>query len=811
MNTQNMKLKIILLLNTLLLSISVFSQNVDPASVQVDQLSDQQIMRINQEIQARGLSMEQAINLAKARGASQTQIDQLLLRTQQLNSSQSQMVMPQIGTGLNGLSVPFFSDSIFFNQYSQKKVLEVSELNKRIFGHQLFNSENLSFEPSINIPIPKNYILGVGDQLQINIWGDSQKTYMLSIDTNGNVQVSGVGSISLAGKEFSEAQNIILKRLQAIYSDMGSDEPNTFADVSLSFIRAININVIGEVIAPGTYTIPATASAFNALYLSGGPNENGSFRKIKLIRSDETIAEIDVYDYLLNGKTGENILLRDQDILLIPTYEKRIELAGSFKRSGIFEVQQNEHLGELIKFAGGFAGGAYQKKVSVIRYSENEHQLLDIGNAEFDSFQLQDGDSIYAGEVTTRFQNRVSIEGAVMRPGDYSLSEGMTLSGLIRKAEGVREDHYSTRGLITRLDEQLFPSTIPFNVDEVLKGDVDFKLQREDQVLIRDIFSIGEKPKLKIFGEVMKSGEYDYTKNMTLRDLIFLAGGFTEAASQSHIEVARRNAPEEAASINDKMVSLFQFDIDRNLGIDPSGTSFILKPFDHIYVRKAPSYFKQETVSIKGEIKYPGQYSVSNKNERISDIIKRAGGLTPYANTKGARLDRETKPELAHNLKLIRTMQQEDSLTTHKEKLDISRLELNLAEILKNPGKSHDHILREGDEIYIPRHSDEIWVTGEVLNPIGQSFKDGKSLKYYINRSGGFSTNAKKGKVYIIYSDGTTKVTKSFLKRNYPQPMAGCQIVVPSKPPRTEKDTGTWVSIAGALSSLAIAAAALLK
>ncbi len=799
-----MKSKIfILTLSFVLFSFTAICQNTQ--SVQVDNLSDSKIQQVMKEIESRGLSIDQAASLAKARGASQLQVDQMMTRLRQIDPS-------QVNTAPYNVDQVSKLDSTTYKIDEEKDIDEVSELNKQIFGYHLFNTDNLSFEPSVNIATPENYIIGIGDQIQINVWGSSQQTYRLSVNNNGTILIPDLGSILVSGKEFKKAQQQILKRLTNIYSDMNGNKPSTFADVSLSNIRSIKVNVIGEVIAPGTYTIPATASAFNALYLSGGPNENGSFRNIKLIRNNETEGTIDVYDYLINGNTKENIQLRDQDILLIPPYEKRIELAGEFKRTGIFEMKDNETLDQLISFAGGFGEGAYQNKLSVTRFNDNQHQLIDVYQDQFTDFTTHNGDSIFAGMVIERYENRVSIEGAVFRPGEYSLTEGMTLSQLINKADGIREDHYANRGLIMRLDDQLFPTTIAFDLNEIINGKTDIRLKREDQIIIQDIFSIGEQPFLNITGEVMFPGQFDYSKNMTLKDLIFLAGGFKEAASQSFIEVARRNSPEEAASINNKMVGLFQFNINRNLKLNHEDEKFTLKPFDHIYVRKAPSYFNQKTISIQGEVKYPGEYSISSKTERISDIIIRAGGLTPDAYEQGARLDRNTKSEMAQNLQLIKTMQQSDSLGFIEEKVEISRLELKLDDIMKQPGSHYDYTLREGDKIFIPKKTDEIWITGEVLNPIGQAWEKGRKLKYYINRSGGFSTNAKKGKVYVIYSDGTTKVSKWFVYRRYPKPSPGCQVVIPAKPQRSEGDnTGKWLGIASTLSSLAIAIAAVMK
>ncbi|MGQ8337726.1 SLBB domain-containing protein [Sunxiuqinia sp. A32] len=796
--------KIVFFISLLIIGIKGLSQNVN--SVNIQNTSDEQIEQVLKEIKNQGLSMDQAISLAKAKGASQFQINQLINRIQQLktfhptSSEQSDLLFEKKDTTL-------IADTL------KKEEVHVTELNKRIFGYQLFNSESLSFEPNINIPTPQNYTLGIGDQLQINVWGASQQTYLLTVDNNGTINIPDLGQIFVSGQNFKDARQLILNRLTGIYSDMRGSSPGTFADVSIQNLHSITINVIGEVIAPGTYTLPATASAFNALYLSNGPNENGSFRNIKLIRDNKSKAKIDVYDYLINGNAAANITLRDQDILIVPPYEKRVKLGGGFKRKGIFELKEDETLQQLIDYAGGFSENAYKNQLSITRFANGQMQLADVSKENYEGFLLQNGDSIFAGKVIDRFENRINISGAVFRPGDYSLTENTTLADLIQKAGGIREDHYANRGLIIRLDEQLYPTSIPFEVDDVVAGKMNIPLKREDQVIIRDIFSIGEQAFVNILGEVMFPGKFDFMKNMTLKDVIFLAGGLTEAASESFIEVARRNKPDEAQEINDKMVSLYQFHIDRNLKLDPEDQKFTLQAFDYIYIRKAPSYHTQKTVSVTGEVKYPGEYSISSKTERISDIISRAGGLTPYAFSPGASLNRNTEKDIKQNIEYIQMMEQdEDSLIWMEEKINVSRLELRLDEILAKPGSIYDYILNEGDEVYIPKKSDEIWITGEVLNPIGLAWQKGKKLKYYINRAGGFSDNAKKGKLYIIYSDGTTRVTKKVPFKKFPIPQPGSQIVVPMKPVKPDGDnTGKWLAITSALSSLAVAIAAVLR
>jgi len=669
----------------------------------------------------------------------------------------------------------------------------------------LFNSENLTFEPAVNIPTPQNYILGIDDELLISIWGASQQSYQLSINSNGAINIPDIGPIYVSGMEFSKAKELIKSRLVAIYQGMSGQTPNTFAEVGISNLRSIKINVIGEAMAPGTYTLPSTASAFNALYLSGGPNENGSFRDIQVIRDNKIIKTIDVYDYLINANMQDNIQLREQDVIYIPTYQKRVEASGEFKRTGIFELTDKDKLSDLIKYLGGFTDRAYKAQLSLTRITDTEKKVIDISQSIYDSFTPKNGDSIVASQILDRYENRVNISGAVFRPGTYELTQGLTLSGLIKKAQGVKEDYFSNRGLIIRLQNNLAPQTLSFNVDEVLNGTHDIQLQREDQVIIQDIFSMRQNRTVQILGEVQKPGEFEYTDNMTLKDLIFQAGGFTEAASESFIELARRHSYEESNQLGDELVKLYQFNIDRGLKLENKGDSFILRPFDYVYVRKAPAYHVQRTVYITGEVRYPGAYSIGSKTERISDLVKRAGGLLPDAFIKGARMKRVNE-QAKQNLGIAKN-KLDDSLSVKTEKELISdQLELRLADILKNPGSAFDYLLKEGDQLNIPELSQEVRISGEVQNPIGMAYQSGKNLKYYIDRSGGFSDKAKRSKTFVIYSDGTTKVTHTFFKHRYPKAEPGCQIVIPAKPERQRTDnTGKWLAIASTLTTILVA------
>lgn len=777
------------------ITISLQAQN--PASIDINHLSERQIQQIVNEVNARGLTIDEAAQMAQMQGASPQQIDQLKKRIQELNSPKNKsnvpMSSPNVKTGtLTGES------------FSEKAPINASPKAKRIYGFHLFNSGNLTFEPPVNIPTPQNYVLGIGDELLVSIWGASQQSYQLRVENNGAIHIPDIGPVYVSGMEFSQAKELIKKRLISIYQAIGDQHPNTFAEVSISNLRSIRINVVGEVMAPGTYSLPSTASAFNALYLSGGPNENGSFRSIQVIRDNKVIKTIDVYDFLINANAQGNIQLREQDIIYIPTYDKRVEASGAFKRNGIFELTEKENLKDLIRYLGGFTDQAFKGQLALTRITDSEKKVIDIPQSVYESFIPNNGDSIVASQIINRYENRVNISGAIFRPGTYELTPGLTLSGLIKKAQGVKEDYFSNRGLIIRLQNNLSPMTLPFNVDEILKGTTDLPLQREDQVVIQDIFSMKQKRSIQILGEVQQPGEVEYFDNMTLQDLIFKAGGFTEAASESYIELARRHNYEESNKVSDELVKLYQFNINRELNLEKEDKSFLLAPFDYIYVRRAPSYHEQRTVYIKGEVRFPGAYSISSKNERISDLITRAGGVMPNAFLKGARMKRaNTNASIA--LQAINHHLPDSLVPQLENQVDNDQLELRLESILKNPGEVYDYLLKEGDEITIPEISQEVRISGEVLNPIGMAYQEGKGLKYYINRSGGFTDKAMKRKVYVIHSDGTSQVTRNMIARNYPLPEPGCQIIIPKKPEKVRTDsTAKWLTIATTLSTLMV-------
>ncbi len=774
------KLIRLVFLTMVLFTYSTIAQNV--SNVDVNALSDQQIQQIIQEVQSRGLTIDQAALIAQSRGASPTQINDLKRRIQELQSSGAQ---PQsiVSPGAETTQ----SSKIVRAAFSEKAKIKASSINKKVFGYNLFNNENLTFEPSVNIPAPKDYVLGLGDEILINIWGASQQTYQLVIGQNGAINIPDLGPVYLNGLSFDDAKVKIHRRLIAIYSGMGGENPNTYSDVSISNLRTIKINIVGEAIVPGTYNLPATATIFNALYLSGGPNENGSFRAIKLIRDGQVIKTIDVYEFILNANMSGNSQLRDQDILFIPTYNIRVEVEGAFKRTAFFELLENENVGNLIKYAGEFKDNAFRNRVTITRFTENEKEVIDVEESNFATYQLQNGDVMTAGVLLDRFENRVTISGAVFRPGIYELSEDLTLSALIEKASGVREDVYTNKGLIIREKDNKEFEVLNFNVKEVLEGKNDYLLKKEDRIEITDIFSMQEDKFIKVTGEVNSEGNFPYYENITLGDALFLAKGLKVSADTTYVEVSRRLNFEEMTSVTNKLAHIYTFSISRDLSQN-SNLDFKLEPYDNINVRKSPGFQELSNVQILGEVKFAGTFALKDKRMRISDLVRLSGGLTPHAYINGA------------------------AFTRYTEEFGYEVVAVDLYNILNNPNSKVDLLLRAGDVLNIPRKLQTVKISGAVQNPLSLPFVEGKTLKYYINLSGGFNTDAVRRKVYVKYPNGKTQATKVFFAKNYPQIEPGSEIIVPAKPEKQRVDNSSkWMAWSSIIASLAVAFATIFK
>ena len=774
---------------------SLPAQNVDPRSVDVKNLSDDQILRMVKEIEKRGLSENEAIALAQARGMSQSQISALRARMNELKMS---------GGTIGSIDPSKATSSSAQVELSVKAEVDSEKIDSRIFGFSFFNNDKLSFEPNVNIPVSKSYVLGGGDEILIDVWGASQQSYQLVVDRNGTINIPNIGPVQVGGLTQENTSKKIFDKLTLIYRDLVNDQPRTFANIHIGTVKAIKVNVIGEVFTPGTYTLPGTASAFNALYLSGGPNSVGSFRNIKVIRDGKVISSLDVYDFLINGNGNVNISLRDADVIMVPTYEQRVKVGGEFKRNGLFEAKSGESIASLIKYAGGFREDAYTSRIELYRNTSRQRSFKDVLMDDFSSVKLANGDSIYAGPILERFENKVSVEGAVYRPGNYELSAGMTLAQLLENADGVREDVFLNRGLITRLNKDLTLKNISFNVSDVLNGNVDFDLQREDIVTISSIHDLREIHTVEIIGEVQYGGEFDYQDEMTLSDIVFKAGGFKESASEAFIEISRRLTYDETKKVGDKIAHVYQFSISRDLKMNGEDARFALMPFDQVFVRQSPGYEKRKVVKILGEVNYAGDYSLTTKKERLSDVIRRAGGLSPDAFPEGAMLTR--KVVISQKVKRLRDELMKKDSTLAFSNIGFDVVGINLKEILENPGSREDLFMQNGDELIVPKEMQTVKVSGEVLNPLSASYMQGKSLKHYIDQSGGFGLEAKKGKVYVIYPNGAAASTKSrfIFFRKYPKVMPGSEVVIPQKPPRNPIPATAWISMASAMASLSL-------
>ncbi|MCA1746110.1 MAG: SLBB domain-containing protein, partial [Bacteroidales bacterium] len=660
-----------------------------------------------------------------------------------------------------------------------------------------------------NIPTPPDYQIGPGDQLIVDVWGASQQNYQLPVSPEGSVYIENLGPIQVAGLTMEKASERILGRLKSIYSGLSGPGRNTYAEVTLGNIRTISVHILGEVNLPGTFTLSSFATVFNALYASGGPSINGSFREIELFRNNERIATMDVYDFLINGKQDGNIRLQDQDIIKVNPYQTRVDIAGEIKRPGLYELLKEESLDQLIDYTGGFTDKAYKKRLTVYRKTDTEMKLIDLKKEEAATFSLQNGDSIPVSKILNRFENRVTINGAVYRPGEYALNNDLTLRELIGKAEGLRDDAFLPRALIYRTQEDFTLEIIPVNLRTMLENpESSVRLHKDDVVSISSIFDLREEYFIELSGEVNSPGVFPYMENSTLEDLIVMAGGLKESATPSRVEVARRfKSAEEEDSPQDKIAEIFYFDINRNLELTDGGEKFIMEPFDQVYIRKSPGYETAQTITISGEVLYPGSYSISTKEEKISDLITRAGGLTSEAYTEGAKLIRRLPVNQKERLKALESLmrESEDSLVFNVDEENEQAIGIDLKRILESPGSKYDLLVQDRDRIEIPVEMQTVRLSGALLYPVSVRYDKSYTFSKYISSSGGFASDAKRSKSYVIYANGSVDRTTKFLFFNiYPEIEPGAEIVVPQKPPKDKISTQEVVGISSALSSMAL-------
>ena len=668
---------------------------------------------------------------------------------------------------------------------------------RKIFGHDVFNNKNLTFESSMNLATPQSYVLGPGDEVNVDIWGASQESITESVSPDGTIIIEGIGVIKLGGLSVSQAK-AKLKRV------LGPRYQGSNIDLTLGQTRTITIGVMGEVKVPGTYTMSAFATVYNALYMAGGPNEIGTLRNVKVYRKGKLLSNVDVYDFLLNGKLSGDVRLQDNDVITVSPYEALVNITGKVKRPMFYEMKENESAATLLRYAGGFTGDAYTKAIRVNRKAGAGYSVFSIGEFGMNSFKLMDEDSVSVDSTLNRYQNMVEIRGAVFRPGMYQVGgEINTVKTLVEAAAGITEEAISQHAVMHRTKADRSLEMLSLDIRGILEGTVpDVPLCNEDVIYIASRQERNEKKTVTINGEVAYPGVYRYAENETLEDLIIQAGGPTEAASLAKVDVARRIINPNSLEAGEQIAQNFSFKLNPDFTISDQ-PDFTLQPFDEVYVRRSPEYNEQQNVTIEGEVQFEGNYALASKGQRLSEVIKMAGGLTNQAYAEGTKLLRQMTPEERDQMEIVLRTAQRNS---GNDSIDMKKLLTNatypvgieLEKALKNPGTDDDPILREGDRIVVPRYDGTVKINGEVLYPNTVYYKEGKNTDYYINLAGGTTSTGKKSMTVIIYMNGMVARAD---RKHKPQP--GCQIVVPTKARRKGMSLPEIMSIGTSTASIA--------
>lgn len=661
----------------------------------------------------------------------------------------------------------------------------------RIFGKDLFQQKTLTFTPNFKQATPRNYILGTDDELLIEVWGTAEMYSKVKVSPEGTVNIRSVGPISVVGLSIDEAEKKIRSKVSNVISSLGSTSQ---LKISLTGVRSIKINVVGEVVKPGTYNVSSFASVFNALYAAGGVNEIGSMRNIKVYRNNQEVAVVDVYDYLLQGKSESNIRLNEDDVIIVPAYECYVSVSGNVKRPKVFEMKRTESFAQLMNFAGGFKGNAYTRQIQVVRKFSSK-QILTVPESQLDKQLVADADSVIVGTVTNFYVNKLSIEGAVWRPGSYQLNDQTRmLSGLITQAEGLKGNEYGVRGIITRTRPDFTKELVSFDVFAVLDKTKDVALQTNDSIYIPTKQEMIEPYTLEILGEVNRPGVYPFQENLNIEDLIIRAQGLTSAASYVKVEVSRRIKDPMSKKYTSNEAQSFEFQIKADLSLDSAMQRFILQPYDQVIIRRSPSYKEQKTVVIEGEVLFPGPYQIMKTSERLSDLIKRSGGFTEQAYLKGVSLKRAmTKAQMLQaqaklglvNLSKNRMDSIYNASLLLSQNMDAVGIDINRA--IKKPGSNDDLVLKAGDVIFVPKIDNTVKISGSVLHTNSVVFTGG-SIKKYIAQAGGYTEMADR-RPYVIYMNGQIAATKGWLFKWYPKVEPGCEIIVPVQSETKDKMT----------------------
>ena len=709
----------------------------------------------------------------------------------------------------------FMPDSTTMAEQAMYRRLADNQISNRnkVFGRDIFNNPRLNFEPNMNIATPQNYRLGPGDAVYVDIYGASQKTIESTITPDGTIVIEGYGPIELSGLTVNQANSKLKATLGARYK-------SSKVKLTVGQTKTISVNVMGEVMTPGTYTLSAFATVFHALYMAGGTNSIGTLRNIKVFRNNRQVTTVDIYDYILNGKMTGNIRLAEGDVIVVGPYDCLVSISGKVKRPMYYEMKQTESLASLMKYSGGFTGDAYKKSVRVVRKSGTQYSVFNVGEFDMSSFRMSDEDSVSVDSILPRYSNMVEVRGAVFRPGMYQMGgEVETVRTLIQQAEGVTEDAFTAHAVMHRLKPDRTLEVIQVDVDGIMNGRVaDIPLKNEDVLYIPSKKELQEDLTLTIHGEVMYPGIYKYADNETLEDLVLQAGGLKETASLMKVDVARRIVDQRLTTSSDTIAHTFSFALKDGFVIDGE-PGFVLKPYDEIYVRKSPGFYKQQNVYVEGEVLFAGTYTLSKKNERVSEIIKKAGGLSNMAYPQGARLERRLtdleRKRVAEIMKLQREQREDEirsqAIKSGKSISDLKQLAstdnyeipdfypvgIELDKAIANPGSDADIVLREGDRLTVPVYNGTVKINGEVMYPNTVAYKEGKGVNYYIDLAGGFSGKAKKSRTYIIYMNGDVAKAGHGVKVK-----PGCEIVVPQKS-MSKMSTAESISLISGTASIA--------
>ena len=692
-----------------------------------------------------------------------------------------------------------------FSEKDETSLSEKTSENKemlfngnKVFGRDIFNNNSLTFEPAMNIATPQNYVIGPGDNIKLDIYGASQRSNIYTVSPDGDITVEGYGPIHVSGMSVSRAQ-------AHLRSTLGSRYSSSSIKIGLGQTRSIIVNIMGEVQAPGTYTLSAFASVFHALYMAGGISELGTLRNIKVFRRGSLVTVVDVYDYILNGKLTGNVRLQDNDVIVVGTYDAMVSIKGKVKRPMYYEMKKTESLASLLNYAGGFGHDAYRKAIRVIRNSDSKRKVFNVGEFDFSAFKVHDGDDVSVDSIINRYENMVEVKGAVFRPGMYQLGgEITTVKNLLEQCDGVMEDAITTRGVMHRMNPDRTLSVLPVDIGGILAGtSADIPLQNEDVLFVPSKTDQQTERTITIHGEVMYPGEYRYAENETLEDFVLQAGGLKESASTVKVDVSRRIIDNKAIESNGITAENFSFSLKEGFVIDGE-PGFVLKPYDEVYVRKSPGYQTQQNVYIDGEINFPGTYAMSKRETRLSDIVKAAGGVNSLAYVKGARLERKISPEERIRMRQVLDVvenQAETGDSTDLKKLDfgdIYYVGIQLDKALENPGSDYDLVMREGDKIFVPEYNNTVTISGNVLYPNTVAYKKGKKASYYINQAGGYGNRARKHSTYIVHMNGTVNQVGEGDK-----PTPGCQIIVPTKPKADPTKVTQWLGIGSTTAAIA--------